>query len=96
MSKHCGKGIDLWYKMQGRVKQVDVIALCQRCKLTLILDKAMGYFAKIALRICSLINIHGSKCGMLAAIQHVAAYADVSKEIHVSRLVGQTNADMRG
>jgi hypothetical protein len=71
-----------------------------RAMLTLQTDAGFeqGYrvFAKIALRIFSLINIHGRKCGMLAAIQHVAAYADVSKEIHVSRLVGQTIADKRG
>lgn len=59
-------------------------------------EQSYGVFAKIALRICSLINVHVSKCGMLAAIQHVAAYADVSMEIHVSRLVGQTIADKRG
>jgi hypothetical protein len=59
-------------------------------------EQSYGVFAKITLRICSLINIHGRKCGMLAAIQHVAAYADLSKEIHVSRLVGQTISDKRG
>ena len=84
------------FLMQREVKQAEVIALCWRSTLTLVLRKAIGHFAMIALRICAFINIYGVKCAILAAFQHVAAYADVPKKNSCIRLGRTDNAEMRG
>jgi len=80
MSEHCGKGIHTRCSMQGKVKRTDVITLRHQSKLVLTLHNAKYDFAMVSQHNWACINNCVGRCGILAAFQHVAADADVTKQ----------------